>query len=209
MPASIARITLNRARYFLRQANTCGVDDPEGCTANLEAAIQFGRNVTLRMQTALTHHTGFREWYVGAQEKMAGVPVFDFLNGVRRDIVHLDRSPVTRSTTLHLEPLVFELRFGELFIKPQRGQDVRTTARDLYQWWVRRPVYILSSRIRIRLKPLRARLRRVRPPKVTQEFYFDDPAWNGRPCRELVAEYLDRLEEIVADSERRFPEDRN
>jgi len=31
---------------------------------------------------------------------------------------------------------VIEMRFGEFYIKPQRGTDVRTTARDLFRWWL-------------------------------------------------------------------------
>jgi hypothetical protein len=40
--------------------------------------------------------------------------------------------------------------------------------------------------------------------EVTEGFFFDDPRWKDRQAIELLQEYLDGLERIVAEADARF-----
>ena len=39
---------------------------------------------------------------------------------------------------------------------------------------------------------------------MTQAYYFHDEKWKDRSATDLIREYLDRLEPIVAEAEMRF-----
>ena len=62
-----------------RRAVRSARGDWEACIANLEAALQAGRNVTFRLQKELSSRPGFRDWYEPMQAKDEGRSADAFL----------------------------------------------------------------------------------------------------------------------------------
>lgn len=57
------RHAISRARFFLKQADGCGVDQRDGFEAYLEAAIIFGRTALHRVQSEHDKHPKWKAWW--------------------------------------------------------------------------------------------------------------------------------------------------
>ncbi len=206
---SATRVTLEKARYFLRQAAMCGVADRAGLATNLEAAIVFGRSTTFHLQKEYRHHPEFAPWYAEQQRLMDADTRCRFFKEARNLI--LKQGPVAVQRVISVE-LVVSADFA-----------VRVAAQaNRAAPWYRRPIRILWEDIRAELRralgSLVQRIRRAvkerwRPPHprvtvVGDDFFFDDPEWRNCPAVQLVGEYLDRLEPLIAGAEARFEERR-
>jgi hypothetical protein len=182
----------------------CGWDDRDGFAANLEAAIQFGRNVTWRMQHAFNDVPGFKAWDLERQARMGADPLFRFFNEVRLRITKRAESPIRPRTTVSLEGGMLVFGWNVIEVPPQ-GPWYRWSWRDLRRAPFRRLRRLRDrGRLHWRLKVESWRARRRGGQTTSQDFYFDDPAWKDQPCRDLVSQYLDRLEAIVNEAESRF-----
>ena len=86
---SIARRTLRKARILADLAEQRFSDnDPEAFEACLEAAIQFGRNITFHIQKEYSDQRGFQCWYSAQRARIQADPVCSFFQETRTDIVH-------------------------------------------------------------------------------------------------------------------------
>lgn len=196
---------MEKARLFLRQAAACGTADRDGFVANLEAAIVFGRSVTLHLQKEYRHRPGFDEWYAARQAEMRADPVCEFFNEARTLILKVGPLAVRRVITVDLALTVMASVAMEATII--RGAP-----------WYRRSPRIIWEDLRAETRRVVSRLSRwLRPPRpsappgptrtvVRDGFYFPGSAWPDRPAEELVRHYLDGLEPIVRAADARFAE---
>lgn len=205
MQDSTTRSTLNKAWHFLRQANMCGLEDPEGFVTNLEAAIQFGRNVTWRLQSEFHAIAGFADWYADLQETMRKEPLLALFQDLRTRITKRAENPIVKDTSVTIA--AGALVMSGLVVEPRRAKSwYQRSPRIIWQDLLRRiwrPIDRLRLRINLRFESWRAR-RRAGHTSMRQEYYFDHPQWKQRPCRELVREYLERLDAIVSEAEAQF-----
>lgn len=97
----VARLTLEKARFFLERAKECleqGERDRLALTCYIEATITFARSVTFHLQREGRNSLGdiFDEWYNDAIEKACEEnPEFKFFSQVRNCIVHEGPVPLT------------------------------------------------------------------------------------------------------------------
>src|SRR5437667_11541823 len=87
-----ARTALNKARYFLSQAEIHQSDstaDRLPFVANLESAIIYGRSVLDHLRTELApKDTAYRAWHDAKLNVLKRNPVFDQFSNRRNFIVH-------------------------------------------------------------------------------------------------------------------------
>jgi hypothetical protein len=214
---AIARVTLHKARHFLDLAERLEPDQPEVYVALLEASIVFGRSITWHLKKEFAHHSGFTEWYSDQQSLLAADVLCVYFKHTRTFITHQGPVPVRRNISVAIEFTV-ELNDATSAVVP-RGNP----------WYRRRPKVIcndlrceIQQRVRRLWNRLKIRGRRLldragkkppqeplrtassQPSNVTQTFHFDDERWRDRPAPDLVRAYLDKLEPIVAEAERKY-----
>jgi len=216
------RAALDRAWYFLAQAERTRGDRRTELGYNLEAAIVFGRAVYHRLQYRAEQgpdaDPSYRAWFRAKKEAMSSDQVLEYFRHQRdltlkqRDIIPVKRVPIQGSVHGHSHvfadltavrerpwyrrsPRTLWLDFLSLVLRPaQRGRDraafrveemraaVRSRRDRVRQWWERRR-YVPSVR----------------------DYYLDDPEGCDRSAVDLVREYLNRLDKIVAEADRLPP----
>ncbi len=200
----IAESTLEKARFFLREAERAGTTERERFTANLEAAIVYGRSVTFHLQYEYADEPGFQEWYEGQKALMQVDPLLVFLKEARN--LALKRGPIEirRMVLINVGDVV--VAAGSLDIQIIRSGP----------WYRRGPSILwsdLSYAAKRRLARAWRRIRRLAPakqsvrvvrPRIEQIFHFTDPEWSQRPATDLVNEYLDKLEPVLSEARARF-----
>jgi hypothetical protein len=198
-----ARATLDRARYFLGQADTCAAgNDWSACETNLLAAMQFGRNVTFQLQSELAREAWFGSWYLPEQERMRTDAQMVFFRDSRSAIVH-ERPPrvETRETTrTHLSSLVM----GWIVVEPDPpGRWFTWGPRTILRVWrarLKRPFDRLALKVLLRTTA-RQDARLAGTAFKTEDLYFADPVFGSKSARSLVREYLSKLGEILSRAE--------
>ncbi len=206
MNSSIARRTLNKARFCVDQAERCGPDDQTAFETYIEAAIVFGRSVTLHIKAEYIHRPGFDSWYSAHVNAMRSDPLFDFFLNARNFV--LKRGPVkfhkVIAITVSVGTGAYAITGGvaQLIRSPRRylrspkiiWQDLSTAMMRTIRKW------------RKRRKPARRRVhtQEQQSGKVTESFYFNDSRVKDRPAPEVFRDYLDKLEEIVNAAEEQF-----
>jgi hypothetical protein len=213
MAGSNTRMVLTKARFFLtraevEEAEIHSVDDRLPFLADLEAAIVWGRSITLHLQKEFARQAGFNNWYEPIKCKLGNDPICDFLLGQRNFILKEGPAAVRRTLNVTVNSVVnVSVSYEAEIIRAQ-------------PWYRRRPMIIWFDLI----YPLRQRLHKWRESRrkeyrtsrredkarqatsVSQRsyFHFVDPPWNEQPALNLVKHYLDTLEQIVRDAEATF-----
>ena len=201
--ASIARETLSKARTLLDLTGRLDLNEREAFEALLDGAIVLGRSVTIHIQKQYASKAGFPEWYEQEQLRLRDIPLCRFFLKRRNVILKEGLAGATRKISVSIyETVTAKTSMDAVLV---RGQP-----------WYRRNPNILWEDLRAGVRLRWVRFRRVRalrhPPTVqrtkktrsTQSWHFDDPNWNVRSALALVHDYLDILEPVVAEAERRF-----
>jgi hypothetical protein len=201
MATLIARETLAASRLFVAQAASAK-DDITAFRYNLEAAIVFARSVTLHVQKDLKKRPGFDDWYSAWQERLGKNTLAKYFLEKRNFV--LKQGPVgLRQDATVIVHGGFELR-AELGVTVIRGQP-----------WYRRTLTVLwddltwPMRKWLAKRRAAARTRSSAPstggPVVRTSLHrgFVDLR-SDEPGLKVFSEYLDLLDELVADAEKRF-----
>jgi hypothetical protein len=199
---SIAAKTLEKASFFLDQAETC--PDLDAFGHFLEAAIVYGRSVTFHLQKEFKNCSGFDVWYSEKQEQMTKDPLFSFL--LKKRNYSLKEGPVSiqKTIAITITETVSVSDFVEVYItrgKPWYRRGLRILFEDLYsplfqkfrKWRYERE---LCRQRKVRNKPQEAEVREIR--------HFEEPEWRTRPATDLVREYLQSLAALVKEGEALF-----
>ena len=201
---SPARLKLEQARFFTACASEAIPAQREAFANCIEAAIVFGRSVTFCLQSEYRHKPDFDSWYSDKQGAMEKDPLFAFFLKKRNYILKEGSAGVHKVVSVAIEEHVGVSDFVE--IKVIRGQP-----------WYRRSSKILWEDFRAAImKPIRRwlwqletkrrhlQLQKQSKVEVTEGFFFDDPKWTDRSGCDLLQEYLNKLEHIIAEAEIRF-----
>jgi hypothetical protein len=203
-----ARDTIEKARYFLEQAQNAERDVNISSArlpfiATLEAAIISGRSTLDHLRNEFASKPGYRQWHDAEWQRLMTCPLFIFLNDRRQWIVHRAAEKVN-------------LTFNVSVVMSASARVVCDAIVIRGQPWYRRSPKILwrdwmdSRAARRRLEePVKDPPTQPQPgpePQTQPEqiFYFADPDWKSKPARLLVAEYIDLMEQVVAAAESRF-----
>jgi hypothetical protein len=201
---STASVTVEKARLFLAQARSADPDDRATTSANLEAAIVFGRSVTFHLQSQFAREPGFDAWYAQQQTLLRGQRLSRFLLEQRNYVLKVGPAIVHRIADIAITESVFVR--DEVSVQVIRDQP----------WWRRSPkilvedaLYPWRQRFRLwreRREPRRAAENAGQSGSVTtsDELHFGEPEWKDTPALELVERHLDALAGIVAEAESRF-----
>lgn len=215
------RAALDRARYFLSQAELLRGDQRTEFGHNLDAAIVFGRSAYHFLQsraTASGTDAAFVAWFNSKRAAMASDRLLEYFRKMR-DLTLKERQTTTPKRVFaslqasayisaHIEAVV--KRGQPWYLRSPRilWQDARAAfLRPIQRWRYKAGLRLRRARI-----ALRARLDRVRRwwaarrsvPSV-REFYLDDPEGLDRNAVDLVRAYLARLDAIVGEAEGMFP----
>jgi hypothetical protein len=209
--SSVARTALPKARFFLDRAGRSHPARGSAFEYQLEATIVFARSLLHLLQTEYDKRPGWKPWW----DTLAGDPAVEFFRR-NRDFI-LKEGPIGQRTTqvasVHLSGSMGA--FGQLSVRVIRARPwYRRTPRilwsDLYnrlteplrEWGRRREA------VRKRAEAMRQAWQAEQPTTVAANFYFNepsnDPMLKNRPALEVLATYLDRLELIIEDAEKRF-----
>ncbi|HZD52676.1 MAG TPA: hypothetical protein VE175_06485, partial [Woeseiaceae bacterium] len=166
---------------------------------------------TFHLQKELAHRPGFLEWYGAKQEAMRADDVLKFFDDTRDMVVHREPGRVHKLVSASLEP-------AELLVLGTLAEARVIRGRPWYRrrpailWqdaraWFLRPLHRLALRVRQRWrvwKHRRAARRRSTGDTITESFHFEGSRFRDRDVFDLLDEYLDALEAIVAEAEARF-----
>ena len=213
MARSIARDTLEKARYFLDRAVAAEADPQSpriAYTANIEAAIIHGHAVWDHLKAEFARVPKYDAWkeirYDGLRnlfmsEDGKGQPKNKI--GLRQFLMHIGGDRLTLWGAVSVLLTIS----GKL--------SVRTVVIRGQPWYRRSPRILCGDAV----SPIREWLGKVRQEFVTwrarapekegtgnveHTFYFDDPNWNTQPAREVVRQYLDLMEQEVDAAEKKF-----
>jgi hypothetical protein len=205
--AVAGRKTLERARFFLRQAALYGVGDVEGAEHNFNAAIVFGRSVTFHLQSQYRDRPDFDYWYAWQENAMRDDKLLSFFVETRNII--LKEGPVSTPVVNKTVKVIGSLPIGWLELPPPRSE-----------LWYRRGLRVLSldawramtlplARLRLRWALLWQVYRASRLPisVTTQDLHFADLQYGDQRALELVRAYLDTLERVVKVAEEELGRD--
>ena len=203
VPDSVARGTLEQARFFLAEAESAAVGGRRDALGHfMEAYIVFARSVTLHLQKELAHADGFADWYATQQDAMVIEPLFGFFRDRRNYILKEGRLGVRR--TVHVTVREYLHISGSVKVRVKRGKP----------WYRRSPKILLQDALYPvreavanwqRKRQSRARVvTKEEPVDIRESWHFDDDGWTDTPAFDLATDYLDRLEAIVSGAEVRF-----
>lgn len=213
MASSIARGALDKARYFLQQAEATEAaahseNERLPFLANAEAAIVYGRSITFHLQKQFSHDPLFDEWYEGVRGRLRQDARFRYLLETRNVILKEGPAPIRRTIEITMNVSVsLGVTFDAVLVRGQPWyrrslkilwDDFRVAALRRYRKWRH-----ARDEVRRRRDAERERQLAQAPPTV-QRFNFDSPELSGIPVLKLITEYLDALERVVSDAEARF-----
>ena len=202
--ASVAAVTLLKARFFVEQANRADPNDRAAFTNYLEAAIVFARSVTFHLQKQFATAAGFNEWYAKQQKRLAEDQLSRFLLHQRNYV--LKEGPVTIRRIVEVEMTTSNHIAGSFSVRIIRGKP----------WYRRSPKILFEDAIdpvrewlhewrQRRAASNAAHAHRQTPSSAVRDaLYFNDSEWAETPAIELLRRQLDLLEEIVRAAEARF-----
>lgn len=203
---STARVTLDKARFFLERARETKLNERQAFIAYFEAAIVFARSITFHLQKEFASDPDFSSWYSKKQQALAKNRFAKFLLEQRNYV--LKEGPVATKRVIEVTMTASLHLSGTATVKVIRGAP-----------WYKRPLHILiedaTYPIRSYIHRLRerraaaARARRARQEHTIStttrdEIYFADDEWQTVPAVELIGRQLDAFEAIVSDAEERF-----
>ena len=201
---SIARRTLETARFFLDQAESVGPGDRRALEHFLEAAIVFGRSVTFHLQRQFAGRAGFKEWYTQKQTEMANDPLLKFFKDKRNYI--LKEGPITIQKTVAIA--ITETIAVSAFVEARviRGNPWFRRSPGIWLEDSRAAIGRLASRWRQKRQLARRRKQsqRATPTRAQERLHFEEPEWRERGATELLREYFAKLERLVENAEARF-----
>jgi len=199
-----ARIKLEQARCFISQASQAKPEEREKLVNNLEAAIVLARSVTFCLQKDFHDKPGFDTWYSAKQAIMRQDPLFSLFVDKRNYVLKEGSAGIRKTVNVEISLTSGVSDF--VTCKVIRGRP-----------WYRRSLKILWKDFRASIREpirewmwkreMRRKAKRKKPAstvKVSEGFYFDDPDWGKREIFDLFREYLDKLEQIVAEAEKTF-----
>jgi hypothetical protein len=211
MATSIARETLDKARYFLKQATAAECIQPISrlaFAANLEAAIVYGHATWDHISAEFARDPQFLAWKKSHFDALAADPLYAFISegrrgqplGLRQFIIHRggERLSLTAAVLVAVT-MRLQVSLRKVVIRAQP--------------WYRRSLNILISDatypIREWYHNFKSELRKHQTRDaggavVENFFYFDDPNWKSKPAREFVADYLLLMEREIEDAEKKF-----
>ncbi len=204
MANSIAMRTLERAQFFLEQAESSGLSDRLSFEHFLEAAIVFGRSVTFHLQKEFSVRTGFDEWYAEKQTQMKSDQLFIFFKEKRNYILKEGPVPVPKTKTIAITDSITTSDFVQVRVKRAKPwcrrspkswlKDIRAAiARPLRRWCCERQ----QAR-------RRKQYQRLTHAEIQEQLHFEEPEWQDRAATDVLREYLLMLECLVGDAESRF-----
>jgi hypothetical protein len=191
MVEAVARTTLNKARYFLSQAEILQADSDMMASglpflANLESAIIYGRSVLdhLRNELAPKDPT-YRAWHDAKWRILESNGLFKQFGDRRNLIVHQEpeKANVTVSATVEFE------------MNMSLSVDLTVVRAD----GTAEPQNNVSKNPG---KPPESK--QPSCSNTTRTFYFSDPDCRAKSAIEYVQEFLDLIEPVVLEAETRF-----
>lgn len=200
-----ARKKLEQARLFVSRAYQVKPDQREILVGNLEAAIVFGRSVTFCLHKDFHDKPGFDVWYAKKQDLMRQDPLFKYFVEKRNYVLKEGSAGIYKSINMEIA-LTIGISDFVTSCKVIRGRPwYRRSPKILWQDYkasIREPIrqWMWKRNMRNRAKRKRAHS----TVKVSEGYYFDDPAWESREIFDLFGEYLDKLEQIVSEAEKTF-----
>ena len=206
MHPSVARDTLERARFFLERAAAISADDRVAFRHFTESAIVFARSVTLHLQKQYARAPEFPGWYAGWQARLRADPLALFFTEKRNYV--LKEGPLDIRKHIHLQVHEQARATMTVTVTVVRGRP-----------WYRRSAKVLihdaSSPLRMRLHRLIGERRRQpasgpQHPKevmVSDSLRFSETPWTERPALDLISEYLDTLGTLVEEADAIFGSD--
>jgi hypothetical protein len=214
---SIARVTLDKARHFLALAERLESDQRDVYVALLEAAIVFGRSVTLHLQKEFAQCEGFKDWYCDQRERLKADELCAYLLETRNVILKEGPVSVRRNISVAIGGAV-EVDSAFSVVVRRGGPWYRRQPKIMWEdlrGEMQERLRPFCDRGRRHLRSLRDRVRPKPPPESpqtisgqssdeTQTFHFDDERWRHQPAPDLIRTYLDKLEPIVAEAERTY-----
>jgi hypothetical protein len=202
----LARFKLAQAYFFTTRALESIPTQREAFLYFIDAAIVFARSVTFCLKKEYIHKTGFHSWYLSKIEIMKKDPIFYFFLNKRNHILKVGSAGVYKLTPLTDEG---KIEFSGL---------VKTKVIRIQPWYHRRLKILWEDLRAIIIKPIhgwlwycmtkRKNLQFEKQSKVgvSENFFFDNPEWKNRPACDILQEYINKLEQIVAEAETRFDE---
>lgn len=194
-----ARRTLERAWFFLRQAENRLETNRHECQHFVEAAIVFARSVTLHLQKELRTESWFEEWYGGVREELNRNEIARYMLTSRNIILKEGPIPVRRHISVSIADAlaVSATVTGGVLSGPRHKRTLHTIFRDA----IRKG----KSRLRGLQRKLWRRTRPIRggptPTTVSYRLYFDDSVGQERSAFDVLEEYLETLEVVVQAAE--------
>jgi hypothetical protein len=203
--SSVARTTIEKARYFLDCAEDSGGKNPKIFCTFLEAAIVFTRSVTLHLKKELAHHPKFESWYAEQQEALKQNKLGRFLLEQRNLL--LKQGPLATHRVIEMTAIASAHADAFVTIKVIRGapwyrRSLRTLWEDatypLREW-------VHSYLIKRKQAKARKLLEKVTAADTARDnIYFSVDEWKSEPAILLVRRLLIDLEAIVVEAEQRF-----
>lgn len=186
MSEAIARTALNKGRYFLDQAKTHEFTGGLPFRANLEAAIIYGRSVLdhLDYEYKNGQRAVYEPWKNTQWNALMTTPLFAWLQSERNIIVHLE--PTKTSTVMFAEAALFVFSGMSVQLRIERADG--TIEVDNGPQPIQQP------------QPITASPSQPRP----NEMRFKQPGFEEKRAVEYVADFLDLVEPVVTDAEKRF-----
>lgn len=188
MTESTARIALRKARYFLSQAQAAEsdpntLDDRLPFAANLEAAIVYSRTAIEHLKAEYSskfNEQGYRRWH--DQKWKQSSPLFHYFFDRRNFILH--QEPESTHAQVNTE-IAMEVTASVSVSMTVTRADGRVE-------------HIPPETAKPRTPPT--------PPSVrrSQQYFFNDDDWRGKPALGYVEEFLECCENFVAAAEGRF-----
>jgi hypothetical protein len=222
--ASLARSGLAKARQFLKQTSdqqdAYGRGDSVPFVANLEASIVWGRTVTLLLQKEFNSRPDWLEWYEPQRQRMAASALHRFMLDARNFVLKEGPLELSRTLTVSVESALLVILSERAEVKIIRGQpwykrspkilweDAReAVVRPFRRWKSRREERRRIEAKRRAIQQAEAdRASRTPPPHAVVHFAHEP--FRDRAAVDVVGEYLDDMERLVAEAETRFGNDR-
>ena len=208
---SLARLKLEQSCFFeTRASEAIFAQQREAFLYFIDAAIVFARSVTFCLQKEYKHRKDFSNWYSSKQEMMKEDPIFDFFLNRRNYILKEGSAGVHRIVHISAKAEISFSSFAELNVIREQlwyrrspkilWEDLRAT--------IMKPIRRCLWQCKLKLKNLQlqrhSKVRATKTVITADDFFFSDPKWKDRPACDLLQEYLNKLEQVVAEAETKF-----
>lgn len=185
-----ARDTLQRARFFLDEAQKIGSTNRNSFQHHLESAIVFARSVTFHLQKEFKSNDKFNNWYEDAQKKMSQNQLCKFFIDKRNYILKEGPLQIERTIIIRVNEVVewSDFSFIIFFRSSAFYRKFKKTIDNLSVFRV------------FRKQKKEKRFKAISSTKVDR-LYFDHHEYKNSHALEVFGEYLDFLEKLLVDWE--------